>query len=273
MAPQTAVLLLALLGAVICLQSVVVAEDASINVASVGSEVKSLDEERNSEGFPAPEGVEPEFDGTDSGSEDDESSTEVSDVEADDEDDLSPAHPLARILHERGSKRCWSKKHCKKHFKKAGCCRKKCVNLACDNKNCGKCGRSCKEKKGYGCRAGKCRKIKKQSHSSRCGAHKKCKKGASCCKGKCVNLKSNKGHCGKCGKGCRSGSVCCKGKCVNMKHDSRNCGKCGRSCGYGKKCCNGCCKNVFGSDKHNCGGCGKKCAGGSKCKFGMCGYA
>ncbi|KAG0558936.1 hypothetical protein KC19_10G066000 [Ceratodon purpureus] len=264
MAPRTAFLLLALVGAVLCLHCVVA--EKSLNNAEVGSGVtyeSTLDEGQVS-GFDRVE----EDDDIDTSGE-----VDVADVDAEEDDTSVPAHPLARILHERGSKRCWSKKHCKKHFKKAGCCRKKCVNLACDNKNCGKCGRSCKVKKGYGCRAGKCRKIKKQSHSSRCGAHKKCKKGASCCKGKCVNLKSNKGHCGKCGKGCRSGSVCCKGKCVNMKHDSRNCGKCGRSCGYGKKCCNGCCKNVFGSDKHNCGGCGKKCAGGSKCKFGMCGYA
>ncbi|KDP20713.1 hypothetical protein JCGZ_21184 [Jatropha curcas] len=62
------------------------------------------------------------------------------------------------------------------------CCKKKCVNVATDKTNCGKCGR-------------------------------KCKYPEICCKGACVNPMSNKKHCGGCNNKCKKGSTCSYGMC------------------------------------------------------------
>ena len=62
------------------------------------------------------------------------------------------------------------------------CCTNKCVNLATDESNCGRCGKKC----GY-------RKM--------------------CCEGKCVNPMTNEQHCGKCGNKCDKGSSCVYGMC------------------------------------------------------------
>ena len=62
------------------------------------------------------------------------------------------------------------------------CCKKKCVNLFRDRRNCGKCG-------------------------------KKCKYNQICCNGKCVNPSFNKRHCGGCNNRCSSGGLCAFGLC------------------------------------------------------------
>ncbi|KAG0625755.1 hypothetical protein M758_2G078900 [Ceratodon purpureus] len=226
---------------------------------------------------------------------------EVEVVADDDEDQHGAsleARPLARILHERSSKKCWSKRKCHKFFKRAGCCQKKCVNLDISNSHCGKCKKYCHTKKGYFCHSGKCRK--RHSYVQSCHKKNNCKGENSCCKGKCVNvhhdgkncgkcgkqcpwgsaccsksckyLKSDKKNCGKCGRKCQKGDVCCHGECTCLKKSSKHCGKCGKTCGWGRKCCQGKCVSVT-SDKDNCGHCGKKCRSGVKCIQGICGYA
>ncbi|KAK6124499.1 hypothetical protein DH2020_041752 [Rehmannia glutinosa] len=62
------------------------------------------------------------------------------------------------------------------------CCKKRCVNVAKDRLNCGKCGN-------------------------------KCKYSEICCKGKCVNPLRNKKHCGGCNNKCKKGSKCMFGMC------------------------------------------------------------
>ncbi|KAG0576850.1 hypothetical protein KC19_5G113300 [Ceratodon purpureus] len=205
--------------------------------------------------------------------------------------------PLARILNQRSSKKCWRKQTCLKFYKRAGCCQKKCVNLATSNSNCGKCKKYCNTKKGYFCQSGKCRK--RHSDVKSCKTKNGCKGENSCCKGKCVNVRHDDKNCGKCGTQCLWGSACCGRYCKNLKTDRNNCGKCGRKCGkgdaccngvcvclkkssdhcgscgkactWGRKCCGGNCVSVT-SDKDNCGRCGKRCRSGVKCTHGICGY-
>jgi hypothetical protein len=223
-------------------------------------------------------------------------------VVADDEDQeqeeaSAEARPLARILQERSSKACWSTKKCQKFYKKPGCCKKQCVNLASDNGHCGKCTKSCDTRKGYFCQSGKCRK--RVTPIAACSKKKKCKGENKCCKGKCLNLEDDSQNCGKCGLKCAFGSACCQGQCRKLKTDGKNCGNCGRKCGKGNMCCNGqcvslkqnqahcgacgkhcgwgrmCCEGKcvsITSDERNCGRCGHECAKHVKCQYGICGY-
>ncbi|KAI3456484.1 hypothetical protein Pfo_013147 [Paulownia fortunei] len=62
------------------------------------------------------------------------------------------------------------------------CCKKRCVNVAKDRLNCGKCGNKCKFLE-------------------------------ICCKGKCVNPFTNKKYCGGCNNKCKKGSKCMYGMC------------------------------------------------------------
>ncbi|CAI9756626.1 unnamed protein product [Fraxinus pennsylvanica] len=62
------------------------------------------------------------------------------------------------------------------------CCKKRCVNVAKDRFNCGKCGN-------------------------------KCRFSEICCKGQCVNPWSNKKHCGGCNNKCKKGNKCLFGMC------------------------------------------------------------
>ncbi|CAM8896364.1 unnamed protein product [Rhodiola kirilowii] len=62
------------------------------------------------------------------------------------------------------------------------CCKKKCVNLLTDKRNCGRCGKKCK-----------------YSHM--------------CCNGKCVNPRSHEKHCGGCNNNCGSEQTCRYGMC------------------------------------------------------------
>ena len=211
-------------------------------------------------------------------------------------------HPLARILSERSSKKCyWNARNCRKFYGSAGCCRQTCVNLSNDNTNCGKCRKHCDTRRGYFCQSGKCRKpLPPPKHTPMCGKTKKCKGGSSCCSGNCVNVEqdcSNCGgcghncpwgsaccnrqcknlntdfqNCGKCGRRCKKGGICCNGQCVSIWENHRHCGQCGQNCGWGRKCCNGKCVSVTG-DQNNCGNCGHKCAKHVKCRYGICGYS
>uniref|UniRef100_A0A7N0RF90 Stigma-specific Stig1 family protein n=1 Tax=Kalanchoe fedtschenkoi TaxID=63787 RepID=A0A7N0RF90_KALFE len=62
------------------------------------------------------------------------------------------------------------------------CCKKKCVNVFTDRRNCGWCGH-------------------------------KCRFSEICCKGKCVNPKWDKRHCGGCNVKCKKGRKCEYGMC------------------------------------------------------------
>lgn len=62
------------------------------------------------------------------------------------------------------------------------CCKKRCVDVAKDRLNCGKCGH-------------------------------KCKYSEICCKGKCLNPLTDKKHCGGCNNKCKKGSRCVYGMC------------------------------------------------------------
>ncbi|WOL02251.1 hypothetical protein Cni_G10970 [Canna indica] len=62
------------------------------------------------------------------------------------------------------------------------CCRKQCVNVMTDSRNCGQCG-------------------------------KKCRYGEACCGGKCVNVMYDPKNCGGCKKRCKKGSFCKYGMC------------------------------------------------------------
>jgi hypothetical protein len=193
-------------------------------------------------------------------------------VVADDEDQdqeaaSTEARPLARILNERSSKKCWSTRKCHKFYKSPGCCNRRCVNLSNDNRNCGKCRKCCDTRKGYLCQSGKCRK--RVTPIAACSKTKKCKGGSSCCNGKCVNPEQDCKNCGKCGLKCAFGSACCQGQCKKLKTDGKNCGKCGRKCGRGMVCCNGQCVSLKQSQGH-CGACGKHCGWGRKCCGGKC---
>lgn len=62
------------------------------------------------------------------------------------------------------------------------CCKNRCVNVAEDRFNCGRCGN-------------------------------KCKYSEICCKGKCLNPFTNKNNCGGCNNKCKKGSKCMFGMC------------------------------------------------------------
>jgi hypothetical protein len=110
---------------------------------------------------------------------------EADEVEVDDqeqEEASAEARPLARILHERSSKKCWSKKKCQKFYKSPGCCNRRCVNLSNDNRHCGACWKHC----GWG---------------------------RKCCGGKCVSILSDGYNCGRCGHKCAKHVKCRYGIC------------------------------------------------------------
>lgn len=62
------------------------------------------------------------------------------------------------------------------------CCKKQCVNVTKDRRNCGRCGR-------------------------------KCKYSEICCRGQCVNPMSNEFHCGGCFNRCKKGDTRAYGMC------------------------------------------------------------
>ncbi|KAG0612501.1 hypothetical protein M758_6G033000 [Ceratodon purpureus] len=176
-----------------------------------------------------------ESDNADDGDEHSEATDLVDDSEPSDEEHGTMGHLLARMLRQKKkahSKWCRKRKQCRQ-YKKPGCCKKKCVSLLYDSKNCGRCGHKCNSKKNYVCTKGVCKKLKKPV--------------------------------------CPPGKVKCKGKCKNLHTDSTNCGKCGKKCKFGYKCCGGRCKDIL-KDEKNCGRCGKTCRKHIKCTYGICGY-
>ena len=62
------------------------------------------------------------------------------------------------------------------------CCRKRCVNVETDARNCGQCGR-------------------------------KCRYGEVCCRGRCVNVLFDPRNCGWCKNRCKKGGHCKYGMC------------------------------------------------------------
>lgn len=98
-------------------------------------------------------------------------------------------------------------------------CHGKCVAMATDENNCGKCGHKCA--KGEVCKHGKCTLV--------------CPKGQVACGNKCVDLESNKEHCGACGTSCPAGQTCVKGKCVAVCPNGNS------DCPAGQICDNGVC--------------------------------
>lgn len=294
MAPKTVILLLALLGAVVCLQGVVVADGNVGGAETVGSlsstEVTyeaSLDEVRTSDGS-FPEDV---VDEVTSSSVEGDAMEAADEIEGDQvAKDLSLTHQLARILTERSSKRCLSKNHCRKYFLNPGCCKAKCVTLASDNNNCGKCGKCCKQ--GYCCKSGTCRMPTRNHHSKSTKSHhskarkphhnkphkptypqkpskhdeeKKPHKGGK------NPYQPQHGSLGPCGysKKCSRGFTCCRGKCVNLKSNSGHCGSCDKGCGYWRACAGGQCLDLK-HDNRNCGKSGRSCGYGRKCCSGCC---
>ncbi|MQM15444.1 hypothetical protein Taro_048391 [Colocasia esculenta] len=62
------------------------------------------------------------------------------------------------------------------------CCKKQCVNVMIDSRNCGQCGN-------------------------------KCRYGEACCSGNCVNIMYARNNCGGCHERCKNGSYCTYGMC------------------------------------------------------------
>ena len=76
-------------------------------------------------------------------------------------------------------------------------CNGKCVDLATDNGNCGKCGTKCDTSAGFLCSAKNCT----------------CSGGTTECNGACVNTSLDKNNCGACDNACAAGEVCDTGSC------------------------------------------------------------
>jgi hypothetical protein len=104
------------------------------------------------------------------------------DEDQEQEETSAVARPLARILQQRSSKKCWSTKKCHKFYKSPGCCNRRCVNLSNDNRHCGACWKHC----GWG---------------------------RKCCGGKCVSILSDGYNCGRCGHKCAKHVKCRYGIC------------------------------------------------------------
>ena len=86
-----------------------------------------------------------------------------------------------------------------------------------------------------------------------------------CCNELCVDTRTNRNHCGQCGRVCRRGSYCSRSKCCPDGTVNRN----GLCCPFTHVNCKGECVNLQ-SDRNNCGSCGQKCADNSICSKGKC---
>lgn len=133
-------------------------------------------------------------------------------------------------------------------------CRGKCVNLATNVKNCGKCGHAC------------------GAHQVCCNGHclTVCPSGTTNCSGSCVNTASTVHNCGACGHVCDLPNAiagCVQGTCVIA------------SCNQGFADCNN--NPVDGCETdlttiQNCGACGNQCTvanGTAVCSSGNCAIA
>jgi hypothetical protein len=191
---SSALALLALFGASLLLQFALADEAGNGDVITPSSDAENdfstmpsgIDQDSDDEVEDVDEGQ--LFDMADRGSEDnangDTADEDGKDLGEDQEQEeaSAEARPLARILHQRSSKKCWSKKKCHKFYKSPGCCNKRCVNLSSDNRNCGACGKHC----GWG---------------------------RKCCGGKCVSITSDVYNCGRCGHKCAKHVKCQYGIC------------------------------------------------------------
>lgn len=87
-----------------------------------------------------------------------------------------------------------------------------------------------------------------------------CYEDQTCCNGECVDLKTDRAHCGACGKRCGFAETCADSQCVSQcgPGGSPCPGSLETCCRAGKTCCNGRCIDTVGDD-NNCGECGKRC--------------
>ena len=146
------------------------------------------------------------------------------------------------------------------------CCGSGCIDILTDNKNCGACGNVCKT--GTTCCNGTCTDLKtSKTHCGACGNF--CDSDSDCCGGACKNLKKDANHCSACGKSCQQGEGCCGSSCMSLQQDNKNCGACGNVCKTGTQCCAAGCVDVQTSAKH-CGACGQACPLGEACAAGKC---
>ena len=128
------------------------------------------------------------------------------------------------------------------------------------------------------------------------------------CGSSCVNTRSDRRHCGACGRACEALQVClagtcqlgcpagqqvCNGQCVNLQTDRTNCGACGTVCPAGRVCSLGACATTCdarlamcaasdagagagaycadtATDDRNCGACGNVCPLGQRCSERRC---
>ncbi|MFO0602792.1 MAG: MXAN_6577-like cysteine-rich protein [Polyangiales bacterium] len=136
-----------------------------------------------------------------------------------------------------------------------------------------------------------------------------CAADATRCGSNCVDLRSDRRHCGGCGRACGALQVClagtcqlgcpagqraCGGRCVNLQTDRLNCGACGNACPAGRVCSLGACAATcdarlatcapgdagaaaagaycadLATDDRNCGACGNACPLGQRCADRRC---
>lgn len=127
-------------------------------------------------------------------------------------------------------------------------CRGQCVDFKNDPRNCGGCGRACRN--GKVCVNGRCRDS----------GGNQCPTGQTACGNSCVNLSSDVNNCGTCGNICATGQTCVNGTCIGG----------GTECDPGQSKCGDSCVYLF-SDPNNCGACGNVCSGSTpNCEGGTC---
>jgi len=132
-------------------------------------------------------------------------------------------------------------------------CGNACVDVFTDKKNCGVCGRACRDQDI--CMDGRC--------GPACAGN-----GTTLCNDLCIDLDTDIDNCGACGTECKTllpnakGSVCSGGECTlsGCKTDYADCDK---------SFSNGC-EIYLKNDANNCGSCGKKCPSGQVCYNKKC---
>lgn len=132
-------------------------------------------------------------------------------------------------------------------------CGNACVNVFTDRKNCGVCGRACRD--GEICMDGRC--------GPACAGN-----GTTLCDDRCIDLDTDMDNCGACGAECETllpnakGSLCSGGECIlsGCKTDYADCDK---------AFSNGC-EVYLRNDAANCGSCGNRCPSGQVCYNRKC---
>ncbi len=143
------------------------------------------------------------------------------------------------------------------------CCGTGCTDTFSDPINCGACGNVCRP--GQMCLRGAC------VGEPGCGMGPACTGGTTCCQTGCADLRSDRAHCGACGRVCSGTQACTQGRCVTQPM----CGG-GPPCDPGQTCCGDRCFTTA-TDVAHCGGCGRACAAPPNavpvCRGGQCGVA